>query len=309
MWGPSMNSDNGKVVVTGASGFLGSHLLERLKDDDRYAVVALSSREEALRERVGGENIEYFHKDALLDERAGSILPGSIVVNCAYPRASKGVAIADGLRYIQDVFEAAVDNGARAIINISSQSVYSPQRTEAAAEDAPVSLESPYAVGKYATELMLEAACRHGDTAYTSVRMASLIGPGFDQRIVNRFVKQALETGGLTVKRNQQRFGFFDVEDAVSGLVSMIDSDASGWKSVYNLGGSGCYSLTEVAQTVRAVLRETDGIEVGIRVEDGEESGSSCLDVNLFEGDFGASGHMTLAQSVRRIREQIALER
>ena len=302
MWGPSMSSDNRKIVVTGASGFLGSHLLERLKDDERYTVVALSSRTEALRQRVGGGNTEYLHRDAILDGRAGAILPGSIVVNCAYPRASTGVAIADGLRYIRGVFEAAVDSGAKAIINISSQSVYSPQRAEAATERTPVSLESPYAVGKYATELMLESACRHGDTAFTNIRMASLIGPGFDQRIVNRFVKQALETGKLSVKRNGQRFGFFDVEDAVVGLMAMLATDPRRWKRAYNLGGREAYTLEEIAETVKSVLESRgDGRRIGIDYEEDDCGGCSGLDAGAFYGDFDFSPGVPLVRSVGKI--------
>ena len=302
MWGPSMNSDVRRIVVTGASGFLGSHLLERLKGDERYTVVALSSKAEALRQRVGGENIEYIDKDALLDGRAGTILPGSIVVHCAYPRASTGVAIADGLRYIRDVFESAVENGARAIVNISSQSVYSPQRTEAATEDTPVSLESPYAVGKYATELMLGTACRHSNTAYTSVRMASLIGPGFDQRIVNRFVKQALETGKLMVKRNEQRFGFFDVEDAVSGLMAMLSVDPADWKPVYNLGRSGASTLAEIAELVKRVLIAHGARdEVDIEYTADETHSTSALNAEMFCSDFHFEPGVDLSESIDRI--------
>ena len=58
------------------------------------------------------------------------MMKDSIVISCAYPRNSTGTAIADGLRYIQIVFKTAMENGAAAINNISSQSVYSQQRTE-----------------------------------------------------------------------------------------------------------------------------------------------------------------------------------
>ena len=110
-----MNSRK-KIVITGASGFLGSHLVERLKDDERYKVYALSSKPDDLKEKISGENIEYIHKDSLDAE----MLKDSTVINCAYPRNSTGTAIADGLKYIQKVFESAVGSGAATIINISS---------------------------------------------------------------------------------------------------------------------------------------------------------------------------------------------
>ena len=290
-----------KIVITGASGFLGSHLVKRLRNDERYVVYALSSKSDELKEKLGGENVEYSHKDALDAE----MMKDSIVISCAYPRNSTGTAIADGLRYIQKVFKTAVENGAAAIINISSQSVYSQQRTEAATEETPVCLESPYAVGKYAVELMLESICWGSDTKYTSLRMASLIGPGFDQRIVNRFVKQALETGKLTVKKNQQRFGFFDVEDAVSGIATMLPMDVQIWKPVYNLGRNESYTLLEIAETVKIVLeKEKTGNLVEVVVNEGDETGNTSLSCSRFFKDFNYEAMCSLKYSIYSIAKQ-----
>ena len=290
-----------KIVITGASGFLGRHLVERLKDDEQYEVYALSSKPDDLRDKIGGKNISYYHKNMLSTD----MFEESIVINCAYPRNSTGMAIADGLKYIQMVFEHAVEGGASAIINISSQSVYSQQRTEPATEETLVCLESPYAVGKYSVELMLESICKVSKTCYTSLRMASLIGPEFDQRIVNRFVKQALESGKLTVKRNQQRFGFFDVEDAVDGITSMLGTDELRWKSVYNLGGTGAYTLVDIAENVKNIVDTETGKKVEICVLDGDEKGNSELDSSLFFNDFGFKSSYSLGRSVGSIIKQM----
>lgn len=297
-----MSNNRKKIVITGASGFLGSNLVKRLQDDTRFQVYALSSHPDEMAERLSASNIEFCDKDVICTAQAQKILENAIVISCAFPRNSTGTGMADGLHYIRKVFEAAIDHHAEAIINISSQSVYSPKRAEAATEETPVSLETPYAVGKYAVEQMLESLCRNTQTAFTSIRMASLIGPGFDQRIVNRFVKQALETGALTVKKNDQRFGFFDIEDAVTGLVNMLGSDISLWKPIYNLGGIGSFSLTEIAACVQAVLEQTDHIHVEISAVDGTESGSSELDARLFYHDFAFAPGMKLKDSTESIR-------
>lgn len=287
-------SNRKKIVITGASGFLGSHIVERLKDDERFKIYALSSKPEELRERLSGTNVEYIHKD----EMDAEMMKDSIVISCAYPRNSTGTAIADGLKYIQRVFESAVGSGAEAIINISSQSVYSQQRTEAATEETPVCLESPYAVGKYAVELMLESICKGSETKYTSLRMASLIGPGFDQRIVNRFVKQALETGKLTVKRNQQRFGFFDVEDAVGGIISMISPAVNDWDPIYNLGTKEAYTLVEIAETVAEIIPNR---AVELEIDPDNATSNSSVDATRFYEKFGYVSDCDLRSSTEQI--------
>lgn len=291
-----MNSK--KIVITGSSGFLGSHLVERLRGNEQYEVYALTSKPEQLKDKMGGDNIAYFHKDDLNAE----MLKDSIVINCAYPRNSVGTAIADGLKYIQKVFERSVESEATAIINISSQSVYSQQRTEAATEETPVCLESPYAVGKYAIELMLESICKGSGTAYTSLRLASLIGPGFDQRIVNRLIKQAVDTGRITVKRNQQKFGFFYIDDAVSGIVAVVNSNTEMWRTVYNIGRVGSYTLIDIAYTIKTVLAENKKINVNVaEIIDGDVFINSNMDCTLFYRSFDFYPQFSLVDSVKKI--------
>ena len=294
-----------KIVITGASGFLGSHLVERLKDDERYEVFALSSKPDDLKKKLGGENVKYYFKDAVRNEYAPTILKDAVIVSCAYPRSSIGTDIADGLEYVQKVVWSAVDNGAEAIINISSQSVYSQQRAEIATEETPLSLEGPYAVGKYAVELMLESICRERKTAYTSLRMASLIGEGFDQRIVNRFVRQALAGETLHVVNNGQRFGFLDVIDAVRAILALIHIDFALWKPVYTVGNAEQYSIEDIIHCIKTVFDEEGLPFPDICNDCGDKSGSTGVAYQLIQGDTGFEPEVSLKESVRRILRQM----
>lgn len=299
-----------KIVITGASGFLGRHLLERLKNDEEYQVFAFSSHPEDLREKITGTNITYCHKDCLFDDSMKQTLRDSTVINCAYPRNSSGPEIAKGLEYCRDVFMAAVESDATAIVNISSQSVYSSKREEAATEETPVCLESQYAIGKYAMELLLESVCAFGTTCFTNIRLASLIGPGFDQRIINRLVKQAVVRGTIEINRNHQIFGFFDVQDAVSGIVAMLSSEKDTWKKVYNLGGASGCSLEDIGETIKQVIHDSEHKDITVLYHDGDEIGSTVIDSHLFYNEFGFNPNrlMTLYESTSRILNMIQAE-
>ena len=297
MWEQSMNR---RVVITGASGFLGSNLIERIKNSDEYKIYALSSHPIELRSRVQGNRVEYYFKDAVLGAQASDILKGSIVVNCAYPRNSIGTDIADGLKYTQGVFESAVKYGAAGIINISSQSVYSQHRADVASEETSICIESPYAVGKYAVELMLESICRGTKTRFTNLRMASLIGPGFDQRIVNRFVMKIIKQEPVTIIRQDKKLGFLDVEDAVNAILAVCNMKNCSWQSVYNVGNGIGYTVEEIYSEVVSVMK--DNVEIkDVMIETGFETCTTAVSYDRLQKDTGFSPKIDLEESIKRI--------
>lgn len=294
-----------KIIVTGAGGFLGSNLVDVLVRKEEYCVYALSSQRHQLQQTNTMENIQYRHKDDIFSEKGEQILNDAVVVNCAFPRNTSGIELADGLRYIQRLFDKSVECGAKAVINISSQSVYSQTRENIATEATPIFLASPYAVGKYATELMLESACKRTGMPYTNLRMASLIGPGFSQRIVNRLVKQAIEGKKLQAVRNNQKYGFLDIEDAVRALIILLDTDAKQWKPVYNIGNGKEYSVEYIAWRIKHVF-EQNGLSIpNTTVEMGNGSGSTGVAFGALHEDTGFEPSINLDISIQRILEQL----
>lgn len=294
-----------KVAVTGATGFLGSNLIEELKDRDGYYVYAFSSCGKEMQKENKSRNVHFFHKDALFSNDSFELLKDAFIVNCAFPRNSTGTGMADGLCYIHDVFNTSRAAGAKAIINISSQSVYSQKRNELATERTQVCLESSYAVGKFATELMLEDACRGTDMVYTNLRMASLIGPRFDQRILNRLINQAIKDKAIRIIRSEQKFGFLDIEDAVRALISLLETNIMKWKPIYNVGNGKEYSLEYIAHQIKTVFKSNSLAAPKVNVETGDAYGSTGVAYNTIHEDCGFEPSVDIDTSIQRILNQI----
>lgn len=289
-----------RIIISGSSGFLGKHILERLAGSD-MEIYALTSQIGTLAGFCEGfSNIKVSGRDAL-HNREIPVSADTVLINCAFPRNTRGENFAVGLDYISELLQDAVDQGIGAVINISSQSVYDPQRDYAADEESPVIPSSLYAVGKYASEMVTRAVCR--DRSYTNIRLASLIGPGFDQRVVNKLVKFAISSGRISVKDNAQRFGFLDVEDAVSGILSILDLPAENWSNVYNLGGNQTYSLVEIARSIVSVFSDTyqKKVEVEIQKDDSAAKLNTALDCSRLQKEAGYRQNITLEESIRRI--------
>lgn len=281
-----------RIVVSGASGFLGSYII---KEAVQRAIptMAITTRAAAFQD----SSAEVVDTDDFL---VGKIRfsKDDVFINCLFPTNADGIKMANGLKTVYSTITTAKESGIGSFINISSQSVYPSKREEPATEDSPLSLETPYAVGKYSSEAFVNEVFK--DKPHTNIRLASLIGIGYDQRIVNRMVINAINGERITVVGGMQRYGFLDVRDAASGLVHISQSDLSIWKNTYNLGRLESYTLLETAALITHKMRE-HGFDTGYDIKEGVDTRNSALDASLFMQEFEWEPEISFEQTVEDI--------
>lgn len=152
---------------------------------------------------------------------------------------------------------------------------------------------------------MLEGICTATSVPYTNIRMGSLIGPSFDQRIVNHFIFQSLHEGCIKTEINNKRYGFLDIDDAVTGLVAVIKSNPNRWEKVYNLGRIETYTLLEIAENIKDYFSTTKQLDITIDQQMGTGDLNTALNSNLFMRDFAIHPKVTLLESIIKICEDI----
>ena len=299
-----------RIVVTGAGGFLGCHLVPRLADAG-YEVIASSSQKPShLRSRWGVELDGPVAGSVAVvpPERTTEVLGEAgridVLIHGAFPRNLGGSQLGGGLDYNADLFAAADAAGVPLVVNVSSQSVYDAKRVDAASESSPLVLDTPYATAKYATEVMAARICSR--SRVVNARLASLIGVGFDQRVVNKMVLRAADGHGLTVKGVDQAFGFMDVRDAADALIAVSTGalrQGRGDQSpndVVNIGVNGDVSLRSIALLVADIARQEIGTSVA--VDESEAVNPTCtsaLDVSRLATEYGFSAKINLEETVR----------
>lgn len=290
-----------KLVLTGAGGFLGLELLSQLASREDAEVLAVSSKDDLFGAcGFPEQRLTVVNPAALLAE-PDMMVGFDMLLNCAFPRNVDGEALARGLDFISALFLAAATR-VNAVVNVSSQSVYSQRRMEPATEETPVCLESAYAVAKYATELMLEEAC--AGIPRTNIRLASLIGPGFDQRVVNKFVAQALAGETIAVQEKGMRYGYFDVADAAEALILLVTSDSGKWQRVYNVGVEDGFTLSELAIAVVEAVRNRGINAPSPQIERLDNLAvTTAVDAGLFSLEFSWHNGHDIAGAIERIIE------
>src|SRR5690606_27110559 len=165
------------VLVTGAGGFLGSHLLTPLLESG-YQVQALSSQKAAIEKQYGNRVKAY----DFADFDAGELAWGNVdcVIHCAFATQSERKHLAESLAFTQSVFLKAAKAGVSRVINFSTRSVYGADASLQTDEKSAVNPINEYGLAKYASELLLESIAKQSNMHYVNLRLSSLLGAGYD---------------------------------------------------------------------------------------------------------------------------------
>lgn len=264
-----MNIKNKKVLVTGAGGFVGSHLVEALiradakvkafvhynsrndwgmlKDvDDKLLkeveVMASDLRDaDAVRKAAKGQDV-VFHLGALIG------IPYSYV----NPRDVVDTNVGGTL----NVLTAARDFGVKKITHTSSSEVYGTAQYVPMDENHPVNPQSPYAASKSAADLLALSFHRSYDLPVGVIRPFNVYGPRQSARaIIPSIITQAL------LKRRVNLGSIFPtrdltfVTDSASGFIAFAECDKTVGE-VVNLGSNEEVSISKLIELVSTCLNK-----------------------------------------------------
>lgn len=266
-----------RILVTGAAGFIGSHLAEALlaRGDTVVGIdsfdpfYARTYKESNLAEARRAAGFSFVEGDILdTDRLAGLLTPETVVVHLA-AKAGVRPSIADPVGYSQanvtgtaSVAEAMRRAGTSRLVFGSSSSVYGDSTPAPFREDAPA-LEpvSPYAATKRAAELLLQSLAPIRGLKVAALRYFTVFGPRQRPDLaIHAFAKRMLEGRPLTLFGDgSQARDYTYCSDIVAGTVAAVDWTAGAPVGVeyLNLGGSRPVPLREMV----AVLSRALGIE------------------------------------------------
>lgn len=288
-----------KMVITGANGFLGKEIVRQASRIEGVELIAVTTNPGSVvtRERVNVLSAEEYV--------SGSLELGDcqVLLNCAFPRNEDPESMALGLDYVEKVVQTIPVYGFSKVINVSSQSVYSQFREYDAVESSPIALESKYAVAKYLVEKMFDIKTNDAGVKCIHVRLASLIGPGFDQRLPNKLAKKMISGEPVEINNSGQMYGYMDVRDAAAGIVTLAVTSGIDFKRIYNLGSGRSISISEVAKTVKSALCDIANIDAKLTIKDNlatnRSNSSVCSD--LFFRELGWNPVFTPSDSIKDI--------
>lgn len=254
-----MNWVKKRVVVTGAAGFLGRHLVKRLVELGAV-VTAIDNFSFSSKDLFGfpHEKVNFIEADIVKDDLCALIQSGDLVYHLAAladPRACKEnfeLAFEVNVRGTKRVLDAS--KGCARFIFLSGGAVYGDPSYLPIDEKHPLNADDPYAV----TKIMGEFLCRtYGATfalPVTIVRNFATFGPGQPVNyVIPTIITQGLSKHKVEIWNASPTRDFLFVENTIDGLIKIAQTERLIGETV-NLGSGQEIQIGYLAQKIAAYL-------------------------------------------------------
>jgi NAD dependent epimerase/dehydratase len=310
-----MNVEGKTVLVTGAGGFIGSHLVEALvaKGAEVKTLVRYNSRND------WGmlETIPSVIKDKL------DITTGDIIDSCVVKKAVKNcdiifhLAALIGIPYSYsapesyvntnikgtlNIMQASLDEGVEKVIHTSTSEVYGTAKYVPIDESHPLQGQSPYSASKIGADMLAHSFFLSFNAPVAIIRPFNTFGPRQSARaVIPTIISQALSEeeinlGSLTPVRDLTY-----VKDTVNGFIKIAESNNS-IGEIINIGNGKGIAIGELAKKILILMGcENTTIhsdEERIRPEKSEVMQLIC-DNSKAKRTIGWSPHYTLDQGLQ----------
>lgn len=263
----------GTLLVTGANGFTGRHLIDAARARG-WRCVALV---QGVGEIAGVDTVVQadLTQRAQVFDALASVQPDAVVHLAAIAHVAHGdLAQMYGTNVVgtANLLDALIASAPAAkVLVASSANIYGNARQLPIGEDRPPSPENDYAVSKLATEQVVRI--RSARLPVTIVRPFNYTGAGQAEsflvpKLVAAFRRRdpALRLGNLDVARD-----FSDVRDVVEAYLRLLDTDGETHAPVFNVASGRCIALRSIVERLAALTGHAATIEVDPALVRGNE--------------------------------------
>ncbi|MGE5620842.1 MAG: NAD-dependent epimerase/dehydratase family protein [Sphingomonadaceae bacterium] len=285
-----------KVLVTGGTGFIGTHVVKALLEQGHHPIT-LSRRREGL------PGVEHHSLDVTGDEAIRVASRAEAIVHLA-ALSNASASYQEPLLYnrVNAMGTLAMLEGARRgggrFIFASSQRIYRPV-PEPIPEDGVVEPQDPYGYSKLCGESWVEMYSRfHGVHAVT-LRFFSVYGPGLviaggASGVAGIFVGRALRGEPIVAHTGQNRDLTY-VSDAAQGILLALEKPVPPG-SCYNVATGAGTSMEQLARLVCQITRSRSEI----RVESTQSYGYLVADISKARRELGYEPRVELLEGLER---------
>lgn len=299
------------MLVTGAGGFIGSHVAGRLVEEGAEVRVLLrytsdpglgalehDPRTDELDVRRG----DLRDPDAVDDACAGcdSLLHLGALVAIPYSYAAPRAFVETNVLGTLNVLNAARRHGPRGLVCLSTSEVYGTPERVPIREGDPLSPQSPYAASKVGADALALSYHRSFGVPVVLARPFNTYGPRQSARaVIPTILSQALSEGPVRLGSLEPVRDLTYVADMVEGLLALGATDHLAGRTIH-FGSGQAVSIAELVTLTETVLGRELEIRVDeqrIRPADSEVARLVC-DAQVARAELGWSPRVSLSDGL-----------
>jgi UDP-glucose 4-epimerase len=250
------------VAVTGVAGFIGSHIAEKLLQNN-FKVIGIDSftpyypkkiKKNNLKQCLKNKNFSFINKDLIETNLLPLFQKSQYLFHLAAQpgvRSSWGTQfetyVKENILVTQQILEyARIAKSFKTIVMASSSSVYGEQEGKMNEENTFTKPISPYGVTKLAAENLCRIYAENYNLPITSLRYFTVYGPRQRPEMAfMQFIKAALTDREIAVYGDgSQTRDFTYIDDIVDASISCIESNLS--QEILNIGGGFVVSINDI---------------------------------------------------------------
>lgn len=242
-----MSLKNKKVLILGAAGFIGKHLVDHLIDHTGTLQLAGYGVEEIF------DGISVSKLEGKIDQALLSTCAEPDIIFHLIGGASVGASIADPLRDFEltipplfDVIDKLKADWKNAkLIFVSSAAVYGHAATDATSVNAALEPASPYGQHKKMAEDLIQFYAKHYGFDYSIIRPFSVYGPGLRKQLLWDALHKVAEGNTTFFGTGQEMRDWIYVDDLVELLVAVANSKTR-FPRILNAGTGIAVSVSDI---------------------------------------------------------------
>lgn len=302
-----MSCDKNTIFITGATGLLGSKLVDNILNETDYDILMYlrdTKDVDACLKRFDKKSVQRVHT-VKSDKMSADLIDGSNVtcaVHLAFSRRNRPYSeMASSVDFCGKIFKILSISKVKRVIYISSQGVYGNTQ-EFRKESTICAPATIYSMAKYAGEKLFEAYFEGTGIENVIVRLEGIIQ---SQNLVKALCKQVKQMNKISLKGGMQTFSYLDVDDAADAFLALIQHKQQ-CAPVYNIGPDHMRkNLIEIAEIVAETGEKLGYGSTDIVLEHQDIEMNAGMDAGLFANDIGWKPKYNIEQMVERVFKSI----
>lgn len=316
-----MTWTNRKAVVTGADGFIGSHLAEALvgRGAEVTALALYNSYDSlgwldelpgAVRRsiRVVRGDIRDPHQMIALCKGQEVVFHLAALISIPYSYEAPSSYVQTNVQGTVNVLNGALGAGVSRFIQTSTSETYGTAQSTPITEDHPLQGQSPYSASKIGADMMAESFARSYQLPVTILRPFNTYGPRQSERaVISTVIRQVLdkncESLNLGDLRPARDFNY--ASDTVEAFIKVAEMDDRQPGSIFNIGSGRMVTIGETVEMIKEITGCTKPVvkeQQRIRPETSEVM-SLMADASKLRGATGWAPSVSLEDGLRRTIE------